>query len=150
MVATFNGNPRVTIISGNSPTNISEETELIAIYDELSSLVRNIPKYNVLVIGGDMNAQIRKNGNYKHSLPNSSNRNGQHQTDFTKENRLRCLNKNFQKVEGKLWTYADANSTKAQTDYVFINMKWKNSAINCEAYSPFESVSSDHRMFTAK
>ena len=58
MVATFNGNPRVTIISSYSPTNVSEETELIAFYNELSSLVRSIPKHNVLVIGGDMNAQI--------------------------------------------------------------------------------------------
>ena len=57
-VATFNGKPRATIISCNSPTNVSEEIELIAFYDELSTLVRSIPKHNVLVIGGDMNAQI--------------------------------------------------------------------------------------------
>ena len=60
MVATFNGNPRATTISCYSPTNVSEETELIAFYNELSSLVRSIPKHNVLVIGGDMNAQIRE------------------------------------------------------------------------------------------
>ena len=60
MAVTFNGNPRATIISCYSPTNVSEETELIAFYDELSSLVRSIPKQNVLVIGGDMNAQIGK------------------------------------------------------------------------------------------
>ena len=60
MVATFNGNPRATIISCYSPTNVSEETELVAFYDELSSLVRSIPKHNMLVIGGDMNAQIGK------------------------------------------------------------------------------------------
>ena len=65
MVETFNGNPRATIISCYSPTNISEETELIDFYDELSSLVHSIPKHNVLVIGGDMNTQIRKNGNHK-------------------------------------------------------------------------------------
>ena len=59
MVATFNGNPRATIISCYSPTNVSEETEFIT-YDVLSSLVRNIPKHNVLVIGGDMNVQIGK------------------------------------------------------------------------------------------
>ena len=41
MVATFNGNPRATIISCYSPTNVSEETELDDSYDELSSLVRN-------------------------------------------------------------------------------------------------------------
>ena len=83
MVATFNGNPRATIISCYSPTNVSEEIELIAFYDELSSLVRSIPKHNVLVIGRDMNAQIGKNGNHKYSLHNSLNRNGQHLTDIT-------------------------------------------------------------------
>ena len=125
MVATFNGNPSATIISCYSPTNISEETELIAFYDEISSLVRSIPKHKVLVIGGDMNAQIGKNGKHKYSLHNSSNRNGQHLTDFTIENRLTCLNTNFQKREGKLWTYTYANNTKAQIDNVFIKKKWK-------------------------
>ena len=86
MAATFNGNPRATIIC-YSPTNVSEETELVAFHDELSSLVRSIPKHNVLVIGGDMNAQIRKNGNNKYSLHKTSNRNGQHLIDFMIENR---------------------------------------------------------------
>ena len=60
MAATFNGNPKATIISCYSPTNVSEETELVTFYEELSSLVRNIPKHNLLAIGGDMNAQIGK------------------------------------------------------------------------------------------
>ena len=59
------------MISCYSPTNVSEETELDAFYDELSSLVRSIPKHNVLVIGGDMNAQIGKNGNNRHSFHNT-------------------------------------------------------------------------------
>ena len=144
MVVTLNGNPRAKIISYYSPTNVSEETEIIAFYDELSCLVRSIPKHSVLVIGGDMNAQIGKNGNNKYSLHNSSNMNGQHLTDFTMENRLTCLNTNFQKREGKLWTYTYANNTKAQIDYIFINKKWKNITVNCEAYSSFVGVSSDH------
>ena len=112
--------------------------------------MRSIPKHNVLVIGGDINAQIRKNGNHKYSLHNSSNRIGRHLTDFTIQNRLTCLDTNFQKREGKLWTYTYANNTKAQIDYVFINEKWKNSAVNCKAYSPFVGVSSDHLIVTAK
>ena len=95
MAATFNGNPRATIISCYSPTNISEETELVAFYNELSSLVRSIPKHNVLVIGWDMNAQIGKNRNNRYSLHNTSNRNGQHLTEFMMENRLTCLNTNI-------------------------------------------------------
>ena len=150
MAATFNGNPKATIIPCNSPTNVSEETEMVTFYEELSSLVRSIPKHSLLVIGGDMNAQIRKNRNNKYSLHNTSNRNEQHLTDFMIGKRLTCLNTNYQKREGKLWTYIYANNNKAQIDYVFINRKWKNSAMNCEAYSSFEGVSSDHRIVTAK
>ena len=150
MAATFNGNPKATIISCYSPTNVSEETELVTFYEELSSLVRSIPKHNLLVIGGDMNAQIGKNRNNKYSLHNTSNRNGQHLIDFMIENRLTCLNTNFQKREGKLWTHTYANKSKAQIDYLFINRKWKNSAMNCEAYSTFKGVSSDNRKVTAK
>ena len=150
MAATFNGNPKATIISCYSPTNVSEETELVTFYGELSSLVRSIPKHNLLVIGGDMNAHIGKHRNKKYSLHNTSNRNGQHLTDFMIENRLTCLNTNYQKREGKLWTYTYANNNKAHIDYVFINREWKNSAMNCEAYSSFEGVSSDHRIVTVK
>ena len=97
-----------------------------------------------------MNAQIGKNGNNKYSLHNTSNWNGKHLTDFMIENRLACVNTNYQKREGKLWTHTYANNTKAQIDYVLINKKWKNSAMNCEAYSSFEGVSTDHRIVTAK
>ena len=133
LAATFNGNPKATIISCYSPTNVSEETELVTFYEELSFLVRSIPKHNLLVIGGDMNAQIGKNRNNKYGLRNTSNRNGQRLIDFIIENRLTCLNTNFQKREGKLSTYTSANNSKAQIDYVFINRKWKNTAINSEA-----------------
>ena len=150
MAATFNGNPKATIISCYSPTNVSEKTELVTFYEELSSLVCSIPKHNLLVNGGDMNAKIGKNRNNKYNLHNTSNRNGQHLIDFMIENRLTCLNTNYQKREGKLWTYTYANNSKAQIDYVFINRKWKNSAMNCEAYSSFEGVSSDHQIVTAK
>ena len=144
MVATFKVSPIVTIISCYNPTNVREETEPIVFYDELSFLVRSIPKHNILVIGGDMNAQIQKNGNHKFSLHNSSNRNGHQLTDFTIENRLTCLNTNFPKREGKLWTYTYKNNTKAKIEYVFINKKWNDSAVDCEAYSSFEGVSADH------
>ena len=86
LTATFNGNPRATIISCYSPSNVSEETKLVAFYDELSSLVHSNAKHNMLVIGGDMNAQIGKNGNNKYRLHNTSNRNGQVLTDFMIKN----------------------------------------------------------------
>ena len=129
---------------------LGKNTELVTFYEEISSLVSSIPQHNLLVIGGDMNAQIWKKRNNKYSLHNTSNRNGQHLIDFMIENRLTCLHTNFQKREGKLWTYSYGNNSKAQIGYVFINRKWKNSAMNCKAYSSFEGVPSDHRIVTAK
>ena len=117
---------------------------------EFSSIVCSVPKHNVLVIGREMNTQIGKNVNDEFSLHKSSNRNGQHLTDFTLENRLTCLNTKFQKIKGNLWTNTYANNTKAQIDYVSLNKRWNNSALNCPAYSSFEVVSSDHRIVTAK
>ena len=104
MVATFNSNPGATVIC-YSPTDVNEETDLIAFYNELSTLVRSILKHNILVISGDMNAQIGKNINHKFILHKSSNRNGEHLTDFTLQNRLTCLYIKFQKRKEKLWTY---------------------------------------------
>ena len=115
MVAAFNSNPSTTIISCYSPTNTSDETDLDTFYNELSSLVRSIPKHHVLMIEGDMNAQMGKNVNNKFSLHNSSNRNGEHLTNFTLENTLTCLKTKFQKRKGKLWTYTYAINAKAQT-----------------------------------
>ena len=46
--------------------------------------------------------------------------------------------------------YTYANNTKAEIDNVFINKKWNNGALNCEAYSSFEGASSDLLIVTAK
>ena len=75
-------NPSAAIISCYDPTNVSEETDLITFYNKLSSLVCSISKYNILIIGGNMNAQIGKNVNHKFSLHNSSNRNGETSNRF--------------------------------------------------------------------
>ena len=79
-----------------------------------------------------------------------SNRNGEHLTDYTQENELTCLKTKFQKREGKLWPYTYANNTKAQIDYILIDKNWNKSTLNCEAYSSFEVVSSDHQIVKAK
>ena len=67
MVATFSGNPSTTIISCYSLSNTSDETDLINIYNKLSSLVCSIPKHNVPIIGGGMNAQLGWDKNNKYS-----------------------------------------------------------------------------------
>ena len=58
--ASDNENLCTTIVSFNSSSNASDETDIITIYDELSLLVWHIPKHNVLIINRDMNVEIGK------------------------------------------------------------------------------------------
>ena len=66
------------------------------------------------------------------------------------ENRLTCLNTKFQERKRKLLTFTNVKNAKAQIIYILMNKKWINWALNWEAYSSFEGVSSDHNTVTAK
>ena len=60
MIASFNGNPAVTIISCFSPTNVSDEEDKDEFYTEPTTITRPIPKHNILLVGGEMNTRIEK------------------------------------------------------------------------------------------
>ena len=147
--ATLNGNPIPTIISCYSPTNVSEDEEAINFYHDLSDAISNIPKHNILLIGGDMNAKLSK-GDFPHSFHNETNRNGRLFHEVIEEYDLLVTNTIFEKRNGKKWTFIYPNKTKAQIDYIVINRKWKNSVLNSEPYNSFSSMASDHRIVTAR
>ena len=95
-----------TLKSLNSIEKISsDDSDLITFNNQLYSLVQGIPKLNVLIICGDIDAQISKDENNKFCLLNLSNRNGEYLKELSLENGQTCLNTKFQKGKGKLWTY---------------------------------------------
>ena len=89
-----------TVICCYSPTNVTEEVECEKLYDELSSLTRQIPKHNVLIIGGDFNAHLGQDNGYKFAYHQQTNRNGTMLFNFLKEQNLLPLNTYFQKRDG--------------------------------------------------
>ena len=56
MIVNFQGNPQMSVISCYSPTNINDDQETEIFYTKLTYLTRHIPKHNVLIIEGDLNA----------------------------------------------------------------------------------------------
>ena len=149
MVATFNGNPKTTVIC-YSPANCSDELEIQNFYHQLTDSIKNIPKHNVLIIGGDMNAQIDNNKCVGNSYHNYTNRNGEYLLDLTINCGLVNISTKFQKNKEKLWTFTYPNGTRSQLDYILINRKWKNSAIDFRSFSTYSPLESDHRICTAK
>ena len=53
------------------------------------------------------------------------------------------------KPKRKLWTHESPNGHKSQIDYMLVRKKWSNSVRDCQAYSTFASVCSDHRVVSA-
>ena len=78
------------IVSCYSPDNANDEIDIIIFCYELSSLVLHIPKPNVLIIGGDMNAQTGREESKKVNVLNSSNGNEEY---LSLEKGLAWLNK---------------------------------------------------------
>ena len=74
LAATFHGNPEPTLISCHSPTSIADEQEVTDFYDDLSSLIRFVRKHNILIIGGDLNAQIGQSMHHKFTYHYISNK----------------------------------------------------------------------------
>ena len=58
MIMKLLGNQHSIVISCYSPTNVSDELETGRLYIYLTSLTRQIPNHNILIIGGDFNAQL--------------------------------------------------------------------------------------------
>ena len=137
------------MISCYSPPNISDEQETEIFYTKVTCITRQIPKHNVLIIGGDLNAHLGKDCGYKYAYHQTTNRNGQMLKDYLQENNMLCLNTHFQKRHCQLWTHNSTNDFKSQIDFIIINKKWKNSVKNCRAYNSFNSIASDHRIITA-
>ena len=114
------------------------------------SVVQYIPKHNILVIFGDMNAKIGKGVARVNSFHDSSKRNGVFLSDLTKECDLKVITTSFCKKSGKLWTHKYPNGMKAQLGHVLINKKWKNSITDCKSYNTYQSLGSNHRPCSIK
>ena len=148
--ATFAGNPEFTTVSAYSPTNTREnQEEADRFYDLINSTIDETPKHNFLVILGDWNAKVSA-CHVRYAHDKRTNENGTRLVDLACEKSLCISNTLFEKRMGKRWTFEDPKRNRYQLDYILVNSKWKNSVLNSEAYSSFESVGSDHRIVTAK
>ncbi|XP_072039400.1 uncharacterized protein [Amphiura filiformis] len=100
---TLGGNPKTTIITTYSPTNVSGEEDVEEHYKQLNAATKSVPTHNVLIIAGDFNARIGLD-DAKFAYHQNTNRNGDFLLEFAQENNLIITNTTFQKKKSKLWT----------------------------------------------
>ena len=149
LIANFQGNPATTVIVNYCPTNVANEDIIEGHYDNLRSAIDSIPAHNVLIVVGDFNARVGPE-DAKFTYHSETNRNGKYLVELAVEKSLIISNTQFQKRNGKLWTYISPVGSKYQLDYILVRRKWQNSLMNAEAYNTFASVGSDHRIVSAR
>ena len=75
--------------------------DVTTFYNELYSLLRHVPKHNVLIFSENMNAYTVKDGNYKLFSHGSPKEDGEHIAMFTRE--LACMPKYKIPKKKNLW-----------------------------------------------
>ena len=148
MVLELEGNPKSTLICAYSPHNDSSLEDMKSFYNDLRSVLENVPKHNILAVLGDLNARLGPE-DQKFTYNTSTNRNGELLSDLMDEFNLFCSNCSFMKPQNQLWTFEYPSGKRAQLDYILFRKKWRNSIKNSRSFSSFSSVGSDHRIVSA-
>lgn len=143
------GNPTTTVLCCYSPHNEQPEEAVISFYQELSTTIDTIPAHNLLMVGGDFNAQLGPL-DALFTPAKETNRNGKHMKDFMEQHNLIATNTRFQNRINRLWTHRRPNGQLVQLDFILARKKWINSIKNSRAYSSFEGINSDHRIVSCK
>ena len=150
MVSTFNGNPKTTIVSCYSPSDCSGKIEAVEFHSMLQDAIRQLPKYNFVVIDGDMNAQVGSEDIGGFSFHDKTNRNGIFLLDLTKETELVSRSTKFQKKRKVSFGHIHIPTEKEHNPTISSTTRSGNSAMDCQSYNTTCSVQSDHRPSTAK
>lgn len=145
----------ITFINIYAPTEVSEETTKDDFYGKLDSVFNGVPKNDIKIVLGDMNAQIGKEevyhptiGNY--SLHEVTNDNGQRFIDFAMSNELVVSSTCFmaKRIHKYTWESADG-ITKNQIDHVAISMRHANNILDVKTKRG-AIFDSDHHMVKIK
>ena len=98
------GNPTTTVLCCYYPHNEQQQEEVAAFYQELSTKINTIPAHNLVMIGGDFNAQLGPL-DALFTTTKATNRNGSLMMDFMQHHHLIASNTRFQNRINRLWTH---------------------------------------------
>jgi len=115
------------LINIYAPTEDKEDEIEEQFYEELQRTQDRVPKHDVIIIMGDMNAKLGKEKVFcqvigRHTLHNISNENGEMVANYAISNGMFLISTNFQhkKIHIGTWTSPD-HQTINQIDHVMVS-----------------------------
>jgi endonuclease/exonuclease/phosphatase family metal-dependent hydrolase len=137
----------VTLINICAPTEAKEEEIKEQFYEELQRTQDRVPKHDIIIMLGDMNAKLRKEKAFSqvighHTLHNTSNENGKMVANYAISNDMFPISTNFQHKNIHIGTWISPDhQTINQIDHVMVSkekmrlihdVRWKR-GYNCDS-----------------
>jgi exonuclease III len=122
----------LSVISVHAPTEEKTDEEKEKFYEDLQIVHNKIPKHDIVIILGDLNAKIGKEDIYqnvagKYTLHEISNRNGEWVCEYAIANSMKIISTYYQHkiIHKGTWISPDGN-TLNQIDHVIIDANKKD------------------------
>ena len=141
----FQGNPKTTILSCYSTTNVSPQSEVESFYNDLNRFIDTVPPHNFPIICGDLNVRLGKD-HFPFTVVDSTNRNGQSLLSFMTDNELFSCATKFQKRPTKKITFLPLHT---EIDHILVRKKWESTVKDTGSFSNTD-INSDHKMLSSK
>ena len=140
---------KLFMIQCYAPTNEAEDGLKDSFYEQLQTAVDSVPKHDMLIVMGDLNAKVGCNNQGRETYmgrfgTGEMNENGELFADFCGLNNLVIAGTIFQhrNIHKNTWLSPD-RKTANQIDHITINKKWRGSMQNTKVYRGAD-VASDH------
>ncbi|CAH9078319.1 unnamed protein product, partial [Cuscuta europaea] len=143
------GDEIVSVVCAYAPQVGFDASITQQFWEDLEEVVRQVPRGEKLVIGGDLNGHVGPSRDGFESVHGghgfgTRNEAGKNILDFASTYELTVMNTWFKKRDSHLVTYrSGANST--QIDYFLVRTTWRTSYTDCKVI-PDESAVTQHRM----
>lgn len=145
----------LNIIQVYAPTSAATDADLESFYTELETVMTKIPKRELLVIMGDLNAKIGAHADKLSSCAGKfglgqRNDRGERLIQFAAEHNLVISNTFFQNHPRRLYTWISPDGKyRNQIDYIMFGSRWKTSVKNVHTL-PGADCGSDHQLLVTK
>ncbi len=146
---------RMSVVVAYAPTEDAEEEVKDSFYESLQTIIDTIPKHDVLLVLGDMNAKIGADNEHHERVMGKygegrRNGNGERFVEFCEENRFIIGGSIFdhKRIHKLTWKSPDGK-TENQIDHVTINAKWRRTLRDVRVRRQAD-VGSDHYLVVAK
>ena len=144
---------KLTVVTCYAPTEEADDADKEEFYEQLQTIIEEIPAHDMMLIIGDMNARTGgDNTNRQRTIGKEGlgtypmNDNGERMCDFCEHNGLVVGGTLFKHkdIHKATWTSPDGN-TKPQIDHIIINGKWRSSLQDVRACRGADCAS-DHTL----